>query len=224
MLEEQRTLTIGQAASELGVSPSWLRFGERLGSLPLARRTAGGWRYYTPEDIERLHRLGVGERKRHLTVSAEQEKVRAYLDHVSQGREWIGEFINVRRNGETYQVESTVSPISDIAGRFMGYVICERDITMRQQLQDALRVEHDFVQSILQSLDGAIYSLDCEFRLTHANDGWRHLPAEHLSQQSVQESHGHLLIPAMRRSAHSARPSARPSTGSRPARPTSSSP
>jgi PAS domain S-box-containing protein len=114
-----------------------------------------------------------------LRASSEQEKVRIYLDHVSKGLEWIGEFTNVRRNGETYQVESTVSPISDMAGRFMGYVICERDITMRKQLEDALRVQRDFVQSILQSLDGAIYTLDCDFRLTHASDGWRHLPAEH---------------------------------------------
>ena len=66
MLEKQHTLTIGQAADQLGVSPSWLRFGERLGSLPLARRTQSGWRYYTPEDIDRLRRLGVGERKRRL--------------------------------------------------------------------------------------------------------------------------------------------------------------
>ena len=121
----------------------------------------------------------IGRSDDFLRAPSEQEKVRTYLNLVSQGREWVGELTNVRRNGETYQVESTVSPISDIAGRFMGYVICERDITMRQQLQDALRVEHDFVQSILQSLDGAIYSLDCEFRLTHANDGWRQLPAEH---------------------------------------------
>ena len=49
-----------------------------------------------------------------LRAPSEQEKVRAYLDHVTKGLEWIGEFINVRRNGETYQVESTISPISDI--------------------------------------------------------------------------------------------------------------
>ena len=69
MLQERRTLTIGEAAAKLGVTPSWLRFGERLGSLPLARRTRSGWRYYTPEDIDRLRRLGVGERKRHLGLS-----------------------------------------------------------------------------------------------------------------------------------------------------------
>ena len=66
MLREHGTRTISQAANELGVSPSWLRFGERLGALPLARRAASGWRYYTKEDIERLQRLGVGERKRRL--------------------------------------------------------------------------------------------------------------------------------------------------------------
>jgi DNA-binding transcriptional MerR regulator len=71
MLREQRTLTIGQAADALGVSCSWLRFGERLGALPLARRTPAGWRYYTAEDLERLRRLGVGERKRRLAESRE---------------------------------------------------------------------------------------------------------------------------------------------------------
>ena len=63
---ERHTLTISEAAEELGISQSWLRFGERLGSLPLARRNESGWRYYTPEDIDRLRRLGVGERKRRL--------------------------------------------------------------------------------------------------------------------------------------------------------------
>lgn len=66
MLKGQHTLTVSQAADELRVTPSWLRFGERLGALPLARRNRRGWRYYTPEDIERLRSLGVGERKRRL--------------------------------------------------------------------------------------------------------------------------------------------------------------
>ena len=66
MLRHHDTRTISEAAEELGVSPSWIRFGERLGALPLARRTTNGWRYYTKEDIEHLQRLGVGKRKRRL--------------------------------------------------------------------------------------------------------------------------------------------------------------
>ncbi len=65
-METRQTFTIGQAAETLGVTPSWLRFGERLGALPVARRTSGGHRFYTPEDVERLRRLGVGQRKREL--------------------------------------------------------------------------------------------------------------------------------------------------------------
>lgn len=71
MLEERRTYSISQCAQALGVTPSWLRFGERLGALPLARRTPGGHRYYTDEDLRRLRRLGVGERKRRLAGADE---------------------------------------------------------------------------------------------------------------------------------------------------------
>jgi len=114
-----------------------------------------------------------------LRAPSEAEKVSTYLEQVSQGREWIGELTNLRRDGAAYQVEATVSPISDMTGRFIGYVACERDITTRKKLEGDLRLQHDFVRSILHSLDGAIYSLDREFRVTHANDGWRRLHAEH---------------------------------------------
>lgn len=121
----------------------------------------------------------LGQTDDFLRIPAEQDKIRTYRDRVLNGREWVGELVNMRRNGETYAAECTVTPITDIAGQFMGYVVCERDITVRRHLQTALRTERDFVQSILHSLDGAIYSLDCEFRVTHANSGWRHFPSEH---------------------------------------------
>lgn len=71
VFRDAHTLSIGKAAEELGVTPTWLRFGERLGAVPRARRAANGWRYYTPEDIVRLRRLGVGERKRRLGTAHE---------------------------------------------------------------------------------------------------------------------------------------------------------
>jgi len=143
---------------------------------------------YSMEDV-------LGRTDDFLRAPSEKEKTTAYHELVSRGREWIGELVNARRDGNTYQVESTASPIFDFAGRFKGYVVCERDITVRKHLQNALRGERDFAQSILQSLDGAIYSLDCEFRLTHANDGWRHLPAMHggIHMQGAPET-GHALL------------------------------
>ena len=58
--------SISEAARELSLSAEWLREGEKRASLPKAKRDRNGYRYYTIEDLERLKRLGVGERKRRL--------------------------------------------------------------------------------------------------------------------------------------------------------------
>ena len=121
----------------------------------------------------------LGRTDEFLREPSETEKVSTYRQIVAGGQEWIGELANRHRNGTTYFVEVTISPICDIAGRFIGYVACERDVTLRKQLQNELRVKSDFIQSILKSLDSAIYSLDRDFCLTHANDGWRSMPPEH---------------------------------------------
>jgi len=121
----------------------------------------------------------LGRTDEFLREASESEKVSAYRQIVAGGQEWIGELANRHRNGAAYFVEVTISPICDIAGRFIGYVACERDVTLRKQLQNELRVKSDFIQSILKSLDSAIYSLDRDFCLTHANDGWRTMPPEH---------------------------------------------
>jgi DNA-binding transcriptional MerR regulator len=58
------TYSISEAARELGLSAEWLRQGEKRGSLPRARRDRNDYRYYTPEDIERLRNQRLLERRR----------------------------------------------------------------------------------------------------------------------------------------------------------------
>jgi DNA-binding transcriptional MerR regulator len=69
VLKERQTSSVSEAALALGVSASYLRLAERLRVIPSANRSPGGHRRYTPEDIERLRRLGVGERKRHIEAT-----------------------------------------------------------------------------------------------------------------------------------------------------------
>lgn len=114
-----------------------------------------------------------------LRAPSECAKVENYLEQVRRGSEWIGELVNIRADGSTYLVEATLSPICDIAGQFIGYVACERDITAQKRLEGDLRLERDFVGSILHSLEGAIYALDREFRITQFNAGWRAFNGEH---------------------------------------------
>jgi DNA-binding transcriptional MerR regulator len=48
------TFGIGEAASRAGVSPDLISYYERVGQLPRAPRTAGGFRYYSDATIARL--------------------------------------------------------------------------------------------------------------------------------------------------------------------------
>lgn len=45
---------IGEIAARTGLTPDALRYYERLGLLPRSRRSAGGFRIYTPDALERV--------------------------------------------------------------------------------------------------------------------------------------------------------------------------
>jgi DNA-binding transcriptional MerR regulator len=49
-----RTFGIGEAARRAGVSPDLVRYYERVGVLPRAPRTEGGFRYYSDDTVARL--------------------------------------------------------------------------------------------------------------------------------------------------------------------------
>jgi MerR family transcriptional regulator, copper efflux regulator len=50
----QHTIGIGEVARRAGVSRDLIRYYERVGLLPVAPRTAGGYRYYSDETIARV--------------------------------------------------------------------------------------------------------------------------------------------------------------------------
>jgi MerR family transcriptional regulator, Zn(II)-responsive regulator of zntA len=51
---EQGSLRIGELSARSGVSRDALRYYERLGLMPGARRTSGGFRLYPPGTVDRL--------------------------------------------------------------------------------------------------------------------------------------------------------------------------
>lgn len=53
-MSRDATFTIGELAARTGMTPDALRYYERLGVMAPVRRTAGGYRVYTGETIERV--------------------------------------------------------------------------------------------------------------------------------------------------------------------------
>ncbi|HTG43468.1 MAG TPA: PAS domain S-box protein [Verrucomicrobiae bacterium] len=114
-----------------------------------------------------------------LRAPDHRSRIQEYISSVEAGRDWMGELVNLRRDGTVYPVEATVSPIFDRSGELLGYVSCERDISAKKKLQAELVSQRDFSQSILHSIDSALYAVDRQFRLTQINSTWQGMPAEH---------------------------------------------
>jgi PAS domain S-box-containing protein len=114
-----------------------------------------------------------------LRAPESAERVRQYITAVEAGADWVGEIINARLDGSTYPVEASISPIYSRDGELLGYVACERDITAKKKLQDELISQRDFSQSILHSIDAAVYAVDRHFKLTQVNSTWKQFPSGH---------------------------------------------
>ncbi len=56
---------------------------------------------------------------------------------ISAGRVWQGEFLNKKKNGETYWESATISPILDKEGVVTHYVAVKENITVRKKLEAA---------------------------------------------------------------------------------------
>lgn len=57
------TFTIGELATRAGVTPDALRYYEKLGLLATAPRTAGGFRVYTADALDRLRFIKQAQRQ-----------------------------------------------------------------------------------------------------------------------------------------------------------------
>jgi PAS domain S-box-containing protein len=111
-----------------------------------------------------------------LRAPAERSRMQACIETVARGEDWRGEMLNVRRDGSSYPVEATVSPIFDRHGAPLGFALFERDITAQQRLQQELQLERDYTQSIIDSVDAGIYTVDRDLRLRYVNRQWQTLP------------------------------------------------
>ncbi len=60
-------------------------------------------------------------------------------DTITSGREWRGEILNKKKNGELYWVSASISPITDENGRITHFISVKEDITERKHSEEALK-------------------------------------------------------------------------------------
>ena len=77
---------------------------------------------------------------------------------INQGKEWRGEIINRKKNGEIFWEETSIFPIQSDAGEIQNFVCLKENITQRKQDQEAL--QHKATHDELTGLPNAMLGKD----------------------------------------------------------------
>ena len=87
---------ISEVAQILGIPASTLRFWESKFTVINPRRNAGGTRFYTPADIEKIRMIHFLVKDRGLKLEAAQEQLRINASGVSRRHEAVTRLRGVR--------------------------------------------------------------------------------------------------------------------------------
>ncbi len=75
------------------------------------------------------------------------------------GREWHGEMVNRKKNGELYWEYAAISPIKDIDGEITSFIAVTEEITARKEAEEALREsENKFSKAFQATPSGLVIS------------------------------------------------------------------
>lgn len=137
--------------------------------------------------------------KNQRILKSEQTPVETYRqlwESLSAGKEWHGEFINRRKNGELYIESAIISPITDPQGNITHYLAVKEDITELKELQkrdlelaaleERQRLARDLHDAVSQTLFSARLTAEMLLRQkqsVHLDTLWTHI--EHLTRLVV---------------------------------------
>lgn len=101
---------------------------------------------YTKEEV-------LGQNPRLLKSNQSDESI--YVDlwtKVLDGKTWIGEIVNRKKNGELYCEHSVISPIMDDDGIITHFMAMNEDITETKALQDKIQKNEELFSSIMDNI------------------------------------------------------------------------
>jgi PAS domain S-box-containing protein len=148
IVESSRDAIVGRTVD--GIVTSWNAAAERLFG-------------YTADEI-------VGRPTSTLAPAGQGEEFRAINDRLRQGSV-VAQFeaVRVRKDGTRIDVESTISPVTDVAGRVLGASAISRDVTGRKQVESALRASEARYRDLFENATDLIATVDLDTRLTAVN-------------------------------------------------------
>jgi two-component system CheB/CheR fusion protein len=163
---KQTNMQLARLSVAVEQSPASIVITDTVGNIEYVNPRFTQITGYTPEEVR-------GKNPRLLkTHKTPFETYQQLWQTISAGREWKGEFVNRKKNGELFYEYASISPIVDSSGNVTNYLAVKENITERKQAEVALQESEKRYRFLLASLpDIAILVFDCEFRYLVAGGG-----------------------------------------------------
>lgn len=132
-------------------SPSMVIITDAKGAIEYVNPKFTGVTGYMPEEV-------IGQNPRILKTDATPPETFENLwSTITAGREWHGEFINRKKNGEHYYEAASISPLVNGEGVITHFVAVKEDITDKKCMEQTLRESEAQYRSIFEeSIDGVL--------------------------------------------------------------------
>ncbi|MGP3777930.1 PAS domain S-box protein [Halanaerobium saccharolyticum] len=101
---------------------------------------------------------------------------------ISSGQKWSGEFLNLKKSGEKFWEQASITPIIDRQGEISSYVAVKKDISQRKQMErellekkDQLEEKEKMLNDILDLSTEAIRYVDLNYQIIKSNQRYKEL-------------------------------------------------
>jgi PAS domain S-box-containing protein len=162
-LVEERTKELQKLTRAVTHSPVSIVITDDLGTIEYVNPKFCQVTGYTSEEA-------VGQNPKILkSENTPPEIYQGMWNTISRGQEWRGELQNRRKNGEHYWEMASISAVKNEQEKITHFVAIKEDITEHKQATQALAIEQERNQLILNSAGEGIFGLDAEGRVTFSN-------------------------------------------------------
>lgn len=119
---------------------------------------------YTSEEV-------IGKNPRILKSDKKTpEEYKELWETIISGREWVGEFLNKKKDGQTFWEYAFISPIRNHDGEITHFLAIKEDITERKKAEEELREFSNFNQTLVGSLPFGIDVVDEEGNILYVSE------------------------------------------------------
>ncbi len=98
------------------------------------------------------------------------EEYKELWETITAGREWSGEFLNKKKNGQTFWEYAFISPIRNQDGEIAHFLAIKEDITERKKVEEELREFSNFNQTLVGSLPFGMDIVDEEGNILYVSE------------------------------------------------------